>query len=149
MKRELDRITRWLDAYLPFGVADAHCDIPCGIYDPRDTLQAAETVIKMTSLILELEQKGGMDLQARTSLIRYVMIKEEYVSKAKHDLLVIWTDYFKPEHLQKYPELHDLVWQTCKLGSVVKQTVDLEKAEEFKAAIERVARIFRETRKVA
>jgi nickel superoxide dismutase len=149
MKQELSRITRWLDAYLPFGVADAHCDIPCGIYDPRDALQAADTVIKMTSLILDLEQKGGLDLHAHNSLIRYVMIKEEHARKAKDDLLVIWSDYFKPEHLQKYPELHDLVWQACKLGSAVKQTVDLEKAKELKATIERVARIFQETKKAA
>lgn len=149
MKQKLNRITRWLDAYLPFGVADAHCDIPCGIYDPRDALQAADTVIKMTSLILELDQKGGIDLQARNSMIRYVMIKEEHASKAKDELLVIWSDYFKPEHLQKYPGLHDLVWKACKLGSVVKQTIDLEKAQEFKAAIEKVAAIFRETKKAA
>ena len=129
----------------PFIEADAHCDIPCGIYDPRDAVQAAETVIKMTELIEALGDDRST--AAINSMVRYVTIKEEHASKAKHELLVIWTDYFKPHHLEKYPDLHDQVWQACKLGSYVKQHVDMDKAREFKAALERVGAIFWETKK--
>jgi len=137
---------RCADRILPVGVADAHCDIPCGIYDPRDALQAADTVIRMTTLILELEG-GEKDLKWHNSLARYVLVKEEHARKAKDDLLVIWTDYFRPEHLDKYPDLHQFVWQACKLGSQAKQTVDLDVANEFKGAIQKVADIFWETKK--
>ena len=129
----------------PFIEADAHCDIPCGIYDPRDAVQAAETVIKMTELIEALGDDRST--AAINSMVRYVTIKEEHASKAKHELLVIWTDYFKPHHLEKYPDLHDQVWQACKLGSYVKQHVDMDKAREFKVALERIGAIFWETKK--
>ena len=68
-------------------------------------------------------------------------------TKAKNDILVIWTDYFKPEHLEKYPDLHEKVWNACKLGSYVKVNVDLDKAKEFKSALEEIGNIFWETKK--
>ena len=67
--------------------------------------------------------------------------------KAKEDILIIWTDYFKPEHVEKYPDLHEKVWNACKLGSYVKQNVDLAKAKEFKASLEEIGEIFWETKK--
>ena len=141
----LTNIRRYADRILPVGVADAHCDIPCGIYDPRDAIQAAQTVIRMTELIGELN-KDSSD-ESRNSMIRYVMIKEEHATKAKDDILVIWTDYFKPPHLEQWPDLHEKVWKACQLGSYVKQHVDMAKAEEFKAALEEIGEIFWETKK--
>jgi nickel superoxide dismutase len=143
----LHRAIRLADRFLPVGVADAHCDVPCGIYDPRDALQAADTVIKMTSLIEDLKGKDFNDIHNQHALARCVIVKEQHAKKAKDDLLVFWTDYFKPEHLAKYPDLHELVWKACKLGSYVKQNVDLEKANEFKSGIQKVADIFWETKK--
>ena len=143
----LHRAIRLADRFLPVGVADAHCDVPCGIYDPRDALQAADTVIKMTSLIEDLKGKDFNDVHNQHALARCVIVKEEHARKAKDDLLVIWTDYFKPDHLAKYPGLHEMVWKACKLGSYVKQNVDLEKAKELKSAIQKVADIFWETKK--
>ncbi len=141
----LTNIRRYADRILPVGVADAHCDIPCGIYDPRDAIQAAQTVIRMTELIGELN-KDGSD-ESRNSMIRYVMIKEEHATMAKDDILVIWTDYFKPPHLEQWPDLHEKVWKACQLGSHVKQHVDMAKAQEFKAALEEIGEIFWETKK--
>lgn len=131
----------------PAAQADAHCDVPCGIYDPRDAVQAAQTVIRMTELILEKQAGGTDDVQNLNSLVRYITVKEEHATRAKDEILVIWTDYFKPEHLAKYPDLHEQVWQACKLGSYVKQNVDMAKAEEFKAALEAIAQIFWDTKK--
>lgn len=140
----LGSVKRLADRLSPFGVAHAHCDIPCGIYDPHDAIQAAQTCIRMTELILESEDAST--LGARNNLIRYVAAKEEHATKAKDDILIIWTDYFKPEHLEKYPNLHELVWNACKLGSQVKQNVDMEAAQAFKAALEEIGNIFWETK---
>jgi nickel superoxide dismutase len=133
------------DRVLPIGVADAHCDIPCGIYDPRDALQAAQTVIRMTELIGDLGTPSSVD--DHNSFARYVAVKEEHAKKAKDDILIIWTDYFKPEHAAKWPDLHEKVWNACKLGSYVKQHVDMAKAQEFKAALEEIGEIFWESKK--
>lgn len=140
----LRSVKRLADRWSPFGVAHAHCDIPCGIYDPHDAIQAAQTCIRMTELILESEDVSS--LGARNNLIRYVAAKEEHAKKAKDDILVIWTDYFKPEHLEQYPNLHDLVWNAAKLGSQVKQNVDMEAAQAFKASLEEIGKIFWETK---
>jgi nickel superoxide dismutase len=141
------RILRRADGILPIGVADAHCDIPCGIYHPHAALQAADTVIKMTALIQDLEKKGSCDLAACHDMARYVMIKEQHAAQAKAELLILWTDYFKPEHLERWPDLHAKVWAACKLGSAAKQKADLAQAEAFKAAIQEIAIIFNESRK--
>jgi nickel superoxide dismutase len=143
----LTRLARFADRFLPIGVADAHCDIPCGIYNPGDALQAAQTVIRMVELIGEQEKKGLNSVAAMNSMTRYVYIKEEHAEKAKHELLVLWTDYFKPPHAQKYPQLHELVWNAAKLCSYNKQNVDMAKAQEMKAAIQKIADIFAETKK--
>ena len=140
----LGSVKRLADRLSPFGVAHAHCDIPCGIYDPHDAIQAAQTCIRMTELILESEDVSTRG--ARNNLIRYVAAKEEHATKAKDDILIIWTDYFKPEHLEKYPNLHELVWNACKLGSQVKQNVDMDAAQAFKAALEEIGNIFWETK---
>ena len=132
---------------VPISVAHAHCDIPCGIYDPRDAIQAAQTVVRMTELIEEIDFSGGPSQELGNSLVRYVSVKEDHAKKAKEDILIIWTDYFKPEHLEKYPDLHEKVWNACKLGSYVKQNVDLAKAKEFKASLEEIGEIFWETKK--
>ncbi len=99
--------------------ATSHCDIPCGIYDPRDAIQAAQTVVRMTELLEELDFSNGPSASLGNSMARFVAAKEEHAKKAKDDILVIWTDYFKPEHLEKYPDLHEKVWNACKLGSFV------------------------------
>lgn len=128
-------------------IAYAHCDIPCGIYDPNDAIQAAKTVVRMTELLEELDFSGGPSPKLGNSMARYVNAKEIHAKKAKDDVLVLWTDYFKPEHLTKYPNLHEKIWDACKLGSFVKVNVDLEKAKEFQSALEEIGEIFWETKK--
>ena len=83
--------------------AYAHCDIPCGIYDPNDAIQAAQTCIRMTELILEKQNDDS--LSAKNSLSRYITVKETHAKKAKDDILIIWTDYFKDNHFCLYPLL--------------------------------------------
>ena len=127
--------------------ATAHCDIPCGIYDPKDAIQAAQTVVRMTELMEGLDVSGGPSSSLANSMSRFVTAKEIHAKKAKDDVLVLWTDYFKPEHLEKYPDLHSKIWNACKLGSYVKVNVDLDKAKEFQSALEEIGNIFWETKK--
>jgi nickel superoxide dismutase len=130
--------------------AEAHCDAPCGVYDPSQARVEAESVLQLTKKILDLKRPDGGDEKAsvayQNTLSRFIVIKEERADLAKHHVLVLWTDYFKPQHLEKYPELHDLVWKTAKLCSSVKQEVSLEHAQELMDNIKRIHEIFWETK---
>jgi nickel superoxide dismutase len=144
------RVLEALDDKFGFVRAQAHCDVPCGIYDPSTALIPALTVVRMTDLINELEAKGGeKDKAYFNSMARYVAVKEEHAEKAKHEVRVIWGDYIKPEHIEKHPELNKLVFDIMKLGSKVRQTVDREAAVALVEAINKFAEIFWETKGVA
>ncbi|MBI1839118.1 MAG: superoxide dismutase, Ni [Candidatus Colwellbacteria bacterium] len=125
----------------------AHCDIPCGIYKTQPSLTAAETVEMMTQKILALPIDGTPQevLQARNSFVRMVMVKEEHAELCKRELLILWTDYFKPEHLKQFPDLHEKVWAATKLCSKNKREVNLDAAKELKAAVSEIADIFEKT----
>lgn len=130
--------------------AEAHCDAPCGVYDPAQARIEAESVLQLTKKILDLKTPDSGDDKARlaykNTLTRFITIKEERADLAKHHLLVLWTDYFKPTHLEKYPDLHDLFWRSAKLCSSVKQEISLEHAQELMDNIKRVHEIFWETK---
>ena len=126
--------------------AEAHCDGPCGIYDPASARIAAEAALSMTKKISALTPPATDDATAMAAYLntvsRYVQIKEEQAHLAKEELLVLWTDYFKPPHLEKYPNLHDTFWNAAKLCSAVKVEVSLEKAEQLMNAIKEIHEIF-------
>ena len=121
--------------------ASAHCDGPCGVYDPASARIAAEAALSMTKKILALDP-GDRSHATANSLSRYITIKEEQAQLAKTDLLVLWTDYFKPQHLEQHPDLHEIFWRAAKLCSAVKVEVSVEKAEELMAAINKIHTIF-------
>lgn len=123
---------------LPSKPVYAHCDIPCGIYDPKPSQLAAKTVLTMVQKIKALPKD---DIH---SFIRMVSVKEQHAELCKKEILILWTDYFKSEHLEKFPDLHDLVWKTCKLCSDNKRAVDEEKAKELVEAVDKIADIFNE-----
>ena len=131
-------------------VVEAHCDGPCGVYDPAQARIEAESVLQITKKILDLKLPDGGDQKAsvayQNTLTRFIVIKEERAELAKHHLLVLWTDYFKPQHLEKYPDLHDIFWKSAKLCSAVKQEVSLEHAQELMESIKRIHEIFWETK---
>ena len=131
---------------LPIREAHAHCDIPCGIYDPVSAKIAAQTVLKMVMRIEALE--GQMDIAAGNSFGRYVTVKEEHADLVKHEIDILWHDYFKPEHLEKYPDLHTTVWNATKLASANKQNVDLDSAKQLVEAVDEIACIFWATKGV-
>ena len=138
----MSRLTRFL---APTTVARAHCDVPCGIYDPHEAEIAAKTVSKMVELMTGLE--GSTDQASRNKFIRCVAVKEQHAEKVKHEVQVIWSDYFKPEHRDAHPDLHDKVWKLLKLAGKNKQNVDAEAAAQLEAAVKEFSDIFWATKK--
>ena len=132
-------------------VAYAHCDIPCGIYDPHLAQIAAHTVVRMDALIQELQQPGpnasGEERAAYVNkLSRYITVKEEHAELAKRELRILWGDYFKPEHLQQYPNLHTLFWDALKAGSAARQDASMDSAQKLLKTTQEVAEIFWRTK---
>ena len=145
----LHALRRWLTAR----EAHAHCDIPCGIYDPIAAKIAAQTVQKMVLRIEALkrpaEGAGAGELTAyANTMSRYVTVKEQHAELTKREIDILWHDYFKPEHLEKHPNLHTKVWETTKLASTNKQTVDREAANSLVAAVDEIAGAFWATKGV-
>lgn len=130
---------------LPTRIAYAHCDVPCGIYDPKPAQIAAATVLKMVQLIQELPIQNPT-VNDRNKFVRCILTKEEHARKCKEELLILWTDYFKPEHLAQFPNLHDIFWKAAKLCSKNKQEVNVEYAQELVQAVDGIAEIFKKSK---
>jgi nickel superoxide dismutase len=119
--------------------AHAHCDLPCGVYDPVQARVEADSV----KAIMEKYHASSDDV-FRT---RAVLIKEQRAELVKHHLWVLWTDYFKPAHLEKYPELHGLFWKATKAAGEAKHSLDVAVADDLLRQIAEIDRIFWETKK--
>ena len=143
------RLIEALDAKLGFERAKAHCDIPCGIYDPITAQISALTVVRMVDLMNSLDEKGLSGADYQNSMSRYIASKEEHAEKAKHEIRVIWGDYIKAQHLEKFPHTNDVVHKIMQLGSKSRQTADREAAVAFVEAINEFAEIFWATKGVA
>lgn len=133
--------------------AEAHCDIPCGIYDPITAKIAAQTVQKMVLRIQALEKPAANAPASawtayENTMGRYVTVKEEHAELCKKELRILWADYFRPEHVQKYPDLHTTFWNAEKLAGRNKQNVDMEAAQELVATVDRIAQTFWATKNV-
>ena len=127
-------------------VVEAHCDGPCGVYDPASARIAAEAVLSMTKKLAALEMPSHDDKQAVAAyhnvFARYVAIKEEQAQLAKEELLILWTDYFKPAHLNDFPGLHDIFWKAAKLCSACKVDISIDHANQLMDAIKQIHEIF-------
>tara|TARA_B100001013_G_C24381497_1_gene352287 strand:+ start:53 stop:502 length:450 start_codon:yes stop_codon:yes gene_type:complete len=121
--------------------ASAHCDIPCGIYDPHLAQIAALTTVRMNQLIGDLSEAPD-----DAKFARYVAVKEHHAELCKHEIRIIWGDYIKPEHVEQYPELHQIVWNIMKLGSKTKQEVNLEAAQDLLDNVQKFSEIFWQTK---
>ena len=127
--------------FTPSTVAQAHCDLPCGVYDPAQARIEAQSV---KAIIEKYEANEDPAFRARA-----LVIKEERSELVKHHLWVLWTDYFKPPHFEKYPQLHALFNEATKLAGAggTKGAVDVKVADELLAKIDEIADIFWETKK--
>lgn len=148
MSMKMNKILLFFIKLFPSRPVYAHCDIPCGIYDPHAAQLAAQTVLKMVQKLKELKKPENDDwLEYKNSMVRMIITKEEHAEICKREVLILWTDYFKSEHLEKFPDLHDLVWKTAKLCSDNKRTVDEKKAQELIDSVGKIAKIFNQTKK--
>ena len=136
----LKTFSRWFSIQ----TADAHCDVPCGVYDPASAQIAAKTVHSLTKKILDLPvpTKPEEVRAYENTVTRMVTVKEEHARICKTEILILWTDFFKPNHLEMFPDLHTLFWNTAKLVSFCKQNVDLPKAEELQTQVAKIADYF-------
>jgi len=132
------RLLELADRVRPPVTASAHCDVPCGVYDPAQARIEADSVQK----IIE-KYHASTDEAFRA---RCLFIKEQRAELVKHHLWVLWTDYFKPEHLEAHPDLHDLFWKATKAAGQAKQTTDAANAEKLLGLIDEIAAIFWKTK---
>ena len=131
-------LTRLLE---PKAIAHAHCDLPCGVYDPAQARIEAESIKG-----IDEKYQANTDPEFRT---RCLIIKEQRSELVKHHLWVLWTDYFKPPHFEKYPQLNELFNQATKLaggGGGTKSSVDPAVADQLLAKIDEISKIFWETK---
>lgn len=117
----------------------AHCDLPCGVYDPAQARIEALSVQKI------MQKYHASDDEAFK--MRSLIIKEQRAELVKHHLWVLWTDYFKPEHLENHPNLHDLFWRATKAAGETKHSIDPKTADELLALIDEIAEVFAATKK--
>jgi nickel superoxide dismutase len=137
--RIVDRLLSTIDRLAPPATAHAHCDLPCGVYDPAQARIEAESVKGC------MEKFNASDDEVFKG--RAVFIKEQRADLVKHHLWVLWTDYFKPEHLAKHPDLNDLFWKATKSAGETKKTNDVKVAESLLGQIAEIDKIFKETKK--
>jgi len=122
----------------PRRIVRAHCDLPCGVYDPAQARIEAESV-----KACQEKYQGSDDAEFRA---RAIAIKEERATMVKEHLWVLWTDYFKPEHLEKYPNLHELFWTATKEAGAAKKSNDPAQGQKLLDSIDEVAKVFWETK---
>ena len=140
-------VVQWLDRFFGIEPLYAHCDVPCGIYDPHLAGVSAKTVYTMDKKLTDLLMPGSNasapeQLEHRNTVVRMVQTKEAHAQLCKQELLILWTDYFKPEHLSMFPELHETFWKAAKLCSYNKQHVDLAKAQELLDVVAKISELF-------
>jgi nickel superoxide dismutase len=137
------QLLKSIDRILPFTHAKAHCDVPCGIYDPITAQISALTVVRMMDLMSGLAEGAELSrTDFHNSISRYIAVKEEHAEKAKHEVRVIFGDFIKAPHLEKYPELPGLVHKIMQLGSKCRQTVDRDQGLALVDAINQFSEIF-------
>ena len=138
--KTLSRLLQAIDSLgAPPRTAHAHCDLPCGVYDPAQARIEAESV----KACMEKYNASTDDVFRA----RAVTIKEQRAELVKHHLWVLWTDYFKPEHLEAYPNLHDLFWRATKTAGDTKKSNDVAVGDRLLAEIDAIAEIFWATKK--
>jgi len=128
----------FLDKIINDGEVLAHCDLMCGVYDPAQARIEAQSVYNAVKLYLDSADEVFRQ--------RAILIKEERAELVKHHLSVLWTDYFKPEHLKKFNDLHDLFWQATKAAGEAKKSVKIADAQNLIDLIDTIGKIFEQTK---
>jgi nickel superoxide dismutase len=125
----------------------AHCDVPCGIYETDSMTHAAATCKRMVEKYQEIGEVDDENPESMNTAIRCVMTKEKHAQKCKDELYILWSDYFKPEHLDKFPDLHNSFWMAAKQCSKVKQTMSIEECDKLIEMVHDISHIFADSKK--
>lgn len=151
-KKVITDIMEALDSKMGFEKVYAHCDYPCGIYDPHLAQLSALTVVRMVDLIHNIPKPTGNKpeelMDYAHDIARAVEIKEKHAELCKHEVRIIWGDYMKPDHLKTHPDLNEIVWNIMKFGGKAKQEPDREAAVKLLNETNKFAEIFWETKGV-
>lgn len=144
-------VDRLRDAVTPPRVVYAHCDIPCGIYDPHEAQISALTVLRMDQLIHELVKPAAgakpEEVEAYSAkMARYVLVKEEHAERLKREVRIIWGDYFTPDHVKENPQIHETVFKILKSASKARQGTAIADAEALVKAVQEFSEIFWKTK---
>lgn len=139
-------LAKYVLRLFPSEIAYAHCDIPCGIYDPYVAQRAAHTIIRMTQLLGEIKRDN--ETKAEHDISRITRIKEKHADLLEEELDTLRNDYFKQEHYKQYPALHDLFVKTLQSVGKARQNIDMEACEEVLSNVQEIAEIFYKTKGV-
>jgi nickel superoxide dismutase len=136
-----------LQAWLkPRRAVYAHCDLPCGVYDPAQARIEAESVKAIQDRYRDPDKWKTAGETAEDYRARCLQIKERRADMVKEHLWVLWTDYFKPEHVENYPQLHELFWKATKEAGTAKKSQDPAQGQKLLEAIDEIGKIFWETK---
>lgn len=134
---QLTRLLQRLNPWRPVRTVRAHCDIPCGVYDPEQARIEAESCLKI------MEKYHDSDDEVFRQ--RCIIVKEERAELAKRHISVLWSDRAKPDHLEQFPDLHDLFWRALKQCSDVKRGTDPSDAQKLLALIDEIDEWWKKT----
>ena len=118
--------------------AQAHCDLMCGVYDPAQARIEAQSVYNA----IKVYEAANDDVMRQ----RAIAIKEQRAELVKEHLWVLWTDYFKPEHAEKFSSLHDLFWRATKAAGEAKKSIDIAAAQKLIDLIDEIGAVFTQTK---
>lgn len=139
-------IFRLIAKLLPSYRAFAHCDIPCGIYDPFRAQQAAHTIIRMTQLLNSVKRED--ETKAEHDIARMTNVKEKHSNILEEELETLRNDYFKEEHFKEHSNLEELFKKTLKSSAQARQGISMESAQATLAGVQEIAEIFFKTKGV-
>jgi len=145
--RIADRLLAAVDRVSRPVTVHAHCDLPCGVYDPAQARIEAQSVKAIQERYQSAEKTKSAGESVEDYRTRCLAIKEERANLVKEHLWVLWTDYFKPEHKEKYPQLHDLFWTATKEAGLAKKSQDPAQGQKLLDLIGEIDTIFWETKK--
>ncbi len=143
LKRTVSRLIR------PRRIVHAHCDLPCGVYDPAQARIEAESILAIQEKYQDAAKEKKESETAEEFRERCIRIKEDRAEQVKHHLWVLWTDYFKPEHKEQHPNLHDLFWEATKEAGDSKRSTDPAQGQKLLGLIDQIGEIFTATKKAA
>ncbi len=144
----LHNLAKAADRLIGIDTVDAHCDIPCKIYDPAVALIAAVSVVRMIDILNETAEKPD-SLERTNTIARCIALKELEAAKVKDEVRIIWGDYFKAPQIEAHPTIHTLTHEIMMVAGACKQSVDRAKGEELVEKVNQFAEIYWATKDVA